>query len=185
MPRWPDVPEVRARRRRRPHPGLLCALAGAAALSCVGYDSAGPPVPGIDGTYATTITVAYANYVETLSDTLAAMITVWNTHYRGRFDGYYRIAADSGSFGGALRPEGTLTVTDWGTPPKPIAYVGALRRLFPWCDFALLGTGPLTGSLRADTLTADGAGSVPCYYHLYGQVVSIGAQLTIHIQGVR
>jgi hypothetical protein len=173
-----------AHRLSRPR-RMACALAIAATASCVSYDPVGPPVPSIEGTYGTTITVQYSNYLETLTDTLAGSVTVWNSNYRGHFHGYYSIRGDSGSFGGALRPEGTMTVTDWGAPPKPIADVGALRRLYPWCDFSQLGTGPLPGSLRADTLTADGAGSLPCYYHLFGQVVDIGAQLQIHIVGVR
>lgn len=156
-----------------------------AVAACVSYDPAGPPVPSIDGAYATTVTVVYSNYLETLTDTLAGSVTVWDTHYRGHFDGYYRISGDSGSFAGVLRPEGTLTVTDWGAPPEPIAYVGALRKLYPWCEFPLLGTGALVGQLKADTLVADGSGSLPCYYHLFGQVVDIGAQLTLHIVGVR
>ena len=47
---------------------LMCA--------CMAYDTAGVPVPSIDGTYATTIAVSYANYLELRSDTLTAMITL-------------------------------------------------------------------------------------------------------------
>jgi hypothetical protein len=151
----------------------------------VSYDPAGPAVPSIDGTYATIIAIDYSNYLETRTDTLGASVRLRDTHYRGQFDGSYRIADDSGSFGGVLRPEGTLVVTDFGAPPKPIAYVGALRQLYSWCDFPSLGTGPLPGQLQADSLRVDGSGSVPCYYHLFGEIVGIGTELRLHITGVR
>ncbi len=154
-------------------------------LSCVAYDSAGPPVPSIDGTYAAVIGIDYGNFFESRIDTLVASIVLRDTHYRGHFDGAYHIADDSGSFAGVLRPEGTLVVTVFGAPPKPIAYVGALRRLYSWCDFPRLGTGGLSGQLRGDSLLVDGHGSVPCFYHLFGQVAEVGTELRLHITGVR
>ena len=167
------------------HLGPAHVIAVAATLSCVSYDPAGPAVPSIDGTYATTIVIDYSNYLETRTDTLAGSIMLRNTHYRGQFDGAYRIADDSGSVAGVLRPEGTLVVTDFGAPPKPIADVGALRQLYPWCDFPRLGTGPLPGQLLADSLLVDGSASVPCFYHLFGQIVEIGTDLRLRIIGVR
>lgn len=167
----------------RAGPALVLTLA--ATLSCVAYDSAGPPVPSIDGTYAAVIAIDYGNYLETRADTLAASIVLRDTHYRGHFDGAYHIADDSGSFAGVLRPESTLVVTDFGAPPRPIAYVGALRRLYPWCDFARLGTGPLPGQLRGDSLLVDGNATVPCFYHLFGQIPEIGTGLHLRIIGVR
>lgn len=167
----------------RAGPALVLTLA--AMLSCVAYDSAGPPVPNIDGTYATAIAIDYSNFFETRTDTLVASIILRDTHYRGHFDGAYHIADDSGSFAGVLRPEGTLVVTDFGAPPKPIAYVGALRRLYSWCDFPRLGTGPLLGQLRGDTLLIDGTATVPCFYHLFGQIPEIGTELRLRIIGVR
>jgi hypothetical protein len=157
----------------------------AATLSCVAYDPAGPPVPSIDGTYATVIAIDYSNHLETRTDMLVASIILRDTHYRGQFDGTYRISDDSGRFAGVLRPESALVVTDFGAPPKPIAYVGALRRLYPWCDFPRLGTGPLPGRLRGDSLLVDGSASVPCFYHLFGQIFEIGTELRLRIIGVR
>lgn len=181
-------PDERARAPRRAALrwlGRACAAAFAATVSCVSYDAVGPGVPAIDGTYATTIAVEYSNSFEYRTDTLVGSITLWTSHYRGHFDGFYSISGDSGSFAGVLRPEGVLTVTDWGALPKPIAYVGALRRLYPWCDFPLLGSGTLPGELHGDTLVADGTASVPCSYWLFGQISDIGTQLSLHIVGVR
>src|SRR5439155_17727410 len=111
--------------------------------ACVAYDIAGPPVPSVDGTYATIIAVSYANTLELRSDTLPASITLHDTHFRGNFDGTYRTAfGDTGRFAGTERPEGTLVVTDFDAPPKPIAYVFGLRHLYPWCDFLQLVAGP-------------------------------------------
>jgi len=167
------------------HAGRAGVLAFAATLSCVSYDPAGPTVPSIDGTYATTIAIDYRNYIETRADTLVASIVLRDTHYRGHFDGAYRIAEDSGSFAGVMRPEGTLVVTDFGAPPQPIIHVGALRRLYSWCDFPRLGMGPLPGELRGDSLLIDGSVSVPCFYQVFGPIVEIGTELRLHLVGVR
>ncbi len=153
--------------------------------ACVAYDIAGVPVPNIDGTYATTIAVSYANYLELRSDTLTASIRLRDIHYRGQFEGTYRTAlGDSGLVAGAERPESTLVVNVFGAPPKPIAYVIAIRRLYPWCDFPRLGTGPLLGRLRGDSLLLDGEGSAPCFYQL-PTPVEVGTTLRVHIVGTR
>jgi hypothetical protein len=156
---------------------LICA--------CVAYDTAGVPVPSIDGTYATTIAVSYANYLELRSDTLTAMITLRDIHYRGRFEGTYRTAlGDSGLVAGAERPESTLVVDIFGAPPKPIAYVVAIRQLYPWCDFPRLGIGPLFGRLRADSLVLDVDGAVPCFYQ-FPTPVEVATTVSVHIVGIR
>ncbi len=169
--------------------GILAvgALLVATSTSCVAYDAAGPAVPNITGTYATIVAIDYGNHLESRSDTLVGTLHLHDQHYRGHFGGAYLLAGDSGVFDGALRPEGTLTVTDWGAAgaSKPIAYVGALRQLYPWCDFTLLGAGPLSGSLLADTLVADASGALPCYYQLFGQAYPIGTGFHVHIVGVR
>ena len=165
--------------------GRARVLAVAAIVSCVSYDPAGPPVPSIDGTYAASIVIAYANYIEVRTDTLTGMISLWDGHYRGHFGGLYRVAGDSGTFAGTLNPDGTLSVTDWGTSSEPIAGVGALRQLYPWCDFLRTGAGPLPGELRADSLLVDGGASLPCSYQLFGQVFDIGTQLQLHVVAVR
>ncbi len=177
-----EAPPVR---RPRPRRAVTSLLALAVLGSCVSYDPTGPAVPAINGTYATVIQVDYLNYFERRSDTLAASLTLWDTHYRGHFGGYYRIGPDSGRFEGALRPEGTLTVTDWGAPPKPLADIAALHDLYPWCDFAHLGAGPIPGALRGDTLVADATASVPCFYQLWGGVVAIGTTMGLHVLAVR
>jgi hypothetical protein len=160
----------------------------------VAYDTSGAEVPAIDGTYATTIAVSYANYIELRSDTLLASIRLRDLNYRGTFDGTYRTAfGDSGRVAGVERPERTLVVAEFGAPPptpalaplKPIAYVMGLRRLYPWCDFPRLGTGPLSGRLSGDSLLLDGQGSLPCFYQLYGTPVEIGTELRLRIVGVR
>jgi hypothetical protein len=154
--------------------------------ACVAYDTAGVPVPSVDGTYVTTIAISYINYLELRGDTLTAWITLRDLHYRGRFDGTYRTALrDSGQFAGAERPEGTLVVNVFGAPPKPIAYVTGVRQLYPWCDFPRLGTGPLLGRLRGDSLLLDGEGSVPCFYQLAGTAVEIATTLRLHLVGIR
>ncbi len=161
-------------------------LVGLAVLSCVVYDPAGPPVPRIDGTYATRIVVSLANEVEIRSDTFAAEITLRGTGYRGQFVGTYHIASDdSGPIGGAEILDGSLTVMEFGTPPKPIAGVASIVALYPWCDFPRLGTGPMPGSLRADTLVVDGRGSVPCIYQVGGQVLNRVTEVRVQLAGVR
>lgn len=163
----------------------LCALPLLLICACVAYDTAGPPVPSIDGTYATTIAVSYANYLEQRSDTLTAFITLRDIHYRGSFNGTYHTAlGDSGLVAGAERPESTLVVAVFGAPPKPIAYVVAIRRLYPWCDFPRLGIGPLFGRLRADSLLLDVDGAVPCFYQ-FPTPVEVATTVSVHIVGIR
>lgn len=162
------------------------ALPVLALAACVAYDTAGPPVPSIDGTYATRIAVSFANDLELRTDTLLAWITLRDIHYRGHFEGTYRTAlGDSGLFAGVERPESTLVVDVFGAPPKPIAYVLALRVLYPWCDFPRLGTGPLTGRLRSDSLLLDGQGSLPCRYDLGGGPFELKTDLQLRLVGVR
>lgn len=161
-------------------------LVALAALSCVAYDPAGPPVPRIDGTYASTIVVSLANEVESRGDTFAATIAMRGTGYRGQFVGTYHIApSDSGPIAGAEILNGSLTVTEFGTPPKPIAGVASIRALYPWCDFPRLGTGPMPGSLRADSLVVVGGGSVPCIYQVGGQVLNLTTAVRVQLAGVR
>ncbi len=168
---------------RRRAGGAIALLLPVAA--CVAYDIAGPPVPSVDGTYATIIAVSYANTLEVRSDTLLASITLRDTHFRGNFDGTYRTAfGDTGRFAGTERPESTLVVTDFGAPPKPIAYVMGLRRIYPWCDFPHLGTGALEGRLRSDSLLAAGQGLLPCFYRLDSLLV-VKTELHVQIVGLR
>ena len=154
-------------------------------LSCVSYDAAGPPVPSIDGTYAAELEIDYINYLETQIDTVVASITVRDTRYRGQFAGAYRIADDSGSFNGAMRPESTLLVTEFGAPPTPLSNVATVRRLFPWCDFSRLVAAPLSGQLQGDSLLIFGGGLLPCAYHLFGRIQEIETGLYVHIRGAR
>ena len=79
----------------------------------------------------------------------------------------------------------SLTVTEFGTPPKPIAGVASIRALYPWCDFPRLGTGPMPGSLRADSLVVVGGGSVPCIYQVGGQVLNLTTAVRVQLAGVR
>jgi len=164
---------------------VLGTLLVLATTACVAYDTAGPPVPSINGTYTSTIAVSLANDLELRSDTLLAWITLRDVHYRGHFEGTYRTAlGDSGRFAGVERPESTVVVDVFGAPPKPIAYVLGLRVLYPWCDFPLLGTGPLTGRLRGDSLLLDGQGSLPCRYQGAGPFV-LKTELALSVVGVR
>jgi len=154
--------------------------------ACVAYEIAGPPVPSVDGTYASVIAVSYANTLELRSDTLPASITLHDTHFRGNFVGTYRTAfGDTGRFAGTERPEGTLVVTDFGAPPKPIAYVLGLRHLYPWCDFPQLGAGPLTGRLGGDSLLAAAQGLLPCFYQFDRVRLEVRTALQVQIVGVR
>lgn len=164
----------------------LRALPVVASAACVAYDTAGPAVPSIDGTYVTTIALSFANDLELRSDTLFASITLRDVHYRGHFEGTYRTAlGDSGRFAGVERPESTLVVDVFGAPPKPIAYVLALRALYPWCDFTRLGTGPLSGRLAGDSLLVDGQGSLPCHYDLGGGPFELRTDLRLRLVGIR
>ena len=154
--------------------------------ACVAYEIAGPPVPSIDGTYASIISVRYTNSLERRSDTFSASIALHDTHFRGNFDGTYHTAfGDTGRFAGTERPEGTLVVTDFGAPPKPIAYVMGLRQLYPWCHFPPLGAGQLTGRLAGDSLMATAQGSLPCVYQLDSVRLEVRTALQVQIVGVR
>src|SRR5437867_2181252 len=109
---------------------LSIALIIAGLAACVSYDPAGPPVPRIDGTYAARIVLRLENTIEIRSDTFTAAITIHGTGYRGHFTGNYAVArSDSGPFGGVISPDGSLVVTEFGTPPKPIAGVAFIRNL--------------------------------------------------------
>src|SRR5438552_2840795 len=134
-------------KRRRKSMTTRCrnvALVALGMAACVSYDPAGPPVPRIDGTYSATIVTTLANTIELRSDTFTAALTVRGTGYRGQFVGTYDIArSDSGPFAGVVSPDGSVVVTNFGTPPKPIAGVAFIRNLYPWCDFPRLGTGPM------------------------------------------
>ena len=168
-----------AERRARAAFALL-AIAG-----CVSYDPAGPAVPPVDGTWQARFVVFFDNQLEVRIDTLQGQLTLWDTHYRGRFTGNYRIGPDSGAFGGVMRPESLLIVDEFGSPPIPVADVDTLRRLYRWCDFTRLGTGGLAGVLQADTLTADGPASLPCFYLQYDREVEIPTTLTIQARAIR
>lgn len=164
----------------------LRALPVIASVACVAYDTAGPPVPNINGTYTTKIAVRLANDLELRSDTLLAWITVQDLHYRGHFAGTYRTAlGDSGLIAGVERPESTVVVDVFGAPPKPIAQVIALRVLYSWCDFPRLGTGALSGQLSGDSLILDGQGSLPCRYDLSGPAFELRTELQLRIVGIR
>jgi hypothetical protein len=161
------------------------AAAVSLAAACVAYDPAGPSVPPLDGVWQATISIAFENQLDARADTLAAELTLRDTHYRGRFAGSYLIGLETGAFGGIIRPESTLVVDEFGAPPKPIAAVDTLRRLYRWCDFTRLGTGGLTGRVHGDTLTADGQASLPCFYSQYGSEIEIPTTLTIGARAVR
>ena len=72
----------------------------------------------------------------------------------------------------------------FGAPPKPIAYVVAIRQLYPWCDFPRLGIGPLFGRLRADSLVLDVDGAVPCFYQ-FPTPIEVVTTVSVHIVGIR
>jgi hypothetical protein len=162
------------------------ALVAAGVAACVSYDPAGPPVPRIDGTYTATIVTILQNDIELRSDTFTAAISVRGTRYRGHFVGTYDIAqTDSGPFAGVLSPDGSLSVTEFGTPPKPIAGVAFIRNLYYWCDFPRLGTAPLPGALNGDSLRVDGRGSVPCFYQLAAPVGNLKTEITVRVRAAR
>jgi hypothetical protein len=162
-------------------------LAALAALTatCVAYDPSGPAVPSVDGVWQASIAIVFENQLELLADTLHGELTLQDTHYRGRFSGNYRINVETGAFGGVIRPESTLIVNEFGPPPKPLAGVDTLRRLYQWCDFTRLGTGGLVGRLHGDTLSAEGQASLPCFYSLFGGQVEIATNLDIRTRAVR
>jgi len=164
---------------------VVVALALATGVACVAYDPAGPAVPSLDGSWSATLAVGFDNQAEIRSDTIHAELSLRDTHYRGRFAGSYQIGAETGPFGGVIRPESTLVVDEFGAPPKPIAAVDTLRHLYPWCDFTLLGTGGLAGRLDSDTLKADGPATLPCFYSQYGREVEIPTTLTLRVRAVR
>ena len=164
---------------------VRAAIALLAAGACVSYDPAGPRVPPVDGTWQARLVVAFDNQLEVRTDTLQGQLRLRDTRYRGRFTGTYRIGSDSGAFGGVMRPEALLLVDEFGSAPTPIAGVDTLRRLYRWCDFTRLGTGGLAGALLADTLTADGQASLPCFYSQSGREVEIYTTLTIGARAVR
>ena len=162
------------------------ALVAAGVAACVSYDPAGPPVPRIDGTYSATIVIGLENPIEIRSDTFTATIVVRGTGYRGQFVGTYDIArSDSGPFAGSVSTDGGLMVTDFGTPPKPIAGVAFIRNLYPWCDFPRLGTSPMAGALSGDSLRVDGRGSVPCFYLLATSVANLKTEITVRLRAAR
>lgn len=164
---------------------FVVATMAALTATCVAYDPAGPPVPSVDGVWLASITIVFENQLELRTDTLSGELTLQDTHYRGRFSGNYRISVETGAFGGVIRPESTLVVDEFGPPPKPIAGVDTLRRLYQWCDFTRLGTGGLVGRLHADTLSADGQASLPCFYSLFGGAMEIATNLDIRTRAVR
>jgi len=156
-----------------------------AAGACVAYDTAGPEVPALDGTWQARFAIAFENQIEVRADTLRGELTLRDTHYRGRFTGSYRIGVEVGAFGGVIRPESTLVVYELGAPPTPIAAVDTVRRLYPRCDFTRLDTGGLAGRLSADTLSADGQASLPCFYSQLDREVEFLTTLTIQVRAVR
>jgi hypothetical protein len=153
---------------------------------CVSFDAAGITVPDVTGTYAATISLTVSNEFETRTDTLRANLSLLNTGDRGRFTGTYAIAAnDSGPFEGTMAPDGTLIVGTFGTPPKPIAGVGTVRLLYPWCDWNLLGMPAVRGTLAGDTLRASVAGSVPCLYQLNGTATTAHTDVALALFALR
>ena len=67
-----------------------------------------------------------------------------------------------------LASDGRVLLTDFGTPPKPVAGVAAIRARYPWCDLTLLGLGPILGTFRSDALDMSAHGSMPCFYRVGG-----------------
>jgi hypothetical protein len=162
------------------------AIAALLAAGCVSLDGVGGPVPDVTGAYAAIITLSLSNEFETRTDTVAASLALRDTGDRGQFTGTYTIAVgDSGPFEGTINPNGTLTVLVFGVPPKPIAGVRSIRLLYPWCDFALLGMGPLRGALTGDTLRAAVEASVPCLYQVNGTTRTVHTQLAFALLGGR
>lgn len=140
-----------------------------ASAACVGFDPAGPRVRDISGTYGATVVTRLANAFETRSDTFPVTLAIGPIGDHGGFAGTYHTAAgDTGPFGGTLRTDDSLILYVFGDPPKPIAGVGYIRNLYPWCDFSRLGIGPMPGAVRGYSLFVDGHGSVPCFYGVGG-----------------
>ena len=162
------------------------AAAALLAAACVSFDPAGAPVPDITGTYATTITITLSNQYETRSDTLAATLALRYGGYRGMFAGTYLIPpSDSGAVTGTMASDGTLVIDTLGPPPKPIAAVASIRRLYPWCDWTLLGLPPVRGALAGDTLRASVSPAVPCYYQVSGGTQVVHTEVGFDLMGVR
>lgn len=170
---------------------MLGAATGSAALcvACVAFDTNGPAVPHLAGRYSTIISVQYRSqqYLENLWDTLAATVTLPDAGERGFFAGWYVTAAgDSGTFAGRLRPDGTMEVTEFAQPPI-LTLQGAtfLHRLYPWCDFNLVGTGSPTGRLSGDSLVIEGRASLFCRYQVWDRLLLLGTDLDVRLAGVR
>jgi len=157
-----------------------------AAVGCVSFDAAGPAVPDMTGTYATTITLTLSNDFETRADTVVASFALRNTGERGRFTGTYAIAVvDSGPIAGAMAVNATLVIDTLGAPPKPIAGVKTFRLRYPWCDFTLLGMPALSGALAGDTLRASVTAALPCLYQVNGATLTVHTDLDFELRGVR
>jgi len=162
------------------------AVAALVTAGCVSFDPAGPPVPDITGLYTVTVALTLTNEFEIRNDTLMGTAKLRDTGYRGRFEGTFAIAPDdSGPFEGALQTEGEMLVTSLGPPPKPIAGVQHIEQLYSWCEFALLGMPPVTGTLAGDTLRVAVDASVPCLYQLAGVTQTVHTQLQFRLSGTR
>ena len=170
-----------------PRPWASCAALAAAA--CVSFDPAGPPARDVSGTYGAMVVVRIANEFEVRSDSFTATLDLrGNLPDNHRlFVGTYRIApSETGPFAGELRTDNTFLLTDFGTPPKPVAGVTYVRTLYPWCDFTLLGIGPIPGAFIRDSLQIQGEGSLPCFYRLgSGFVGDVHTQLFLLIAAAR
>lgn len=149
------------------------------------YDPVGPSLPRIAGTYVTTIVLTYANTLDTRTDTLLGVITLPNTDRRGGFLGRYRIGTELGLFGGVLFPSGNVQVGTFGPAPQPIARVATLRAMYPECDFSRVGTGPMLGALRGDSLLVTGFASIPCTSARDPLAVDLTTSLDLQFVGVR
>ena len=148
----------------RPWPSF----AALAAAACVSFDPAGPPGLDVSGSYSVTVVTRIENVFEVRTDTFGATLALRTDPANHRlFTGTYSVAqSDSGPFAGELRSDTTFLLTDFGTPPKPLAGVSYVRNLYPWCDFTRLGTGPIFGTLRGDALGVEAQGAIPCTYQL-------------------
>jgi hypothetical protein len=167
-------------------PWIEAAAALLLAAGCVSYDVAGPPVPNITGSFAASVTLSLSNQFEVRNDTLEAVLQLRDTGERGLFTGTYVFApSDSGAVDGSVAADGTLILSAFGPPPKPIAGVAPFRRLYPWCDWALLGMPPVRGRLAGDTLRASVQGSVPCFYQVNGTTEYVHTQFGFTLTAVR
>ena len=145
-----------------------------AAAGCVSFDPAGPPARDISGTYRAVVVMQTTNEFEARIDSFTATLDLrGNLSDNHRlFTGTYRIApSETGPFDGELRTDSTFLLTAFGTPPKPVAGVAAIRARYQWCDLTLLGLGPILGTFRSDVLNMSGHGSMPCFYQLGGGFV--------------